>query len=79
MSDNINAIETYSKHGVTDIAGKHGVTIDTLLKHGAEGLRASRILKDRDGEVIEEVPDWNVRHKYFHDFLELLKLIDGKM
>ncbi len=61
---------------IDDILAKNKISIDDLIKCGKDGLTATKEGHgfDEDGEKIE-VPDYNVRHKYFDSFLNLLGLL----
>ena len=65
------------KPTIDDVVRRHGLSVDDLVRCGKGGLEATRQIKDRDGDLVEEVPDWNVRHKFFSSFLELLGYING--
>ena len=54
---------------------KHGCSLDELIKVGVEGMKSTRIVRDRYGDVVAEDPDGQTRHKYFASFIELLGLI----
>ena len=62
---------------IDEVVRRHGLTIDDLVKCGKAGLEANRDVKDRDGDVVDTIPDWNVRHKFFSSFLELLGYLNG--
>jgi phage terminase small subunit len=60
-----------------------GITNDALSQHAFEGLNANKVISANItyGEADEktndfiEVPDWNVRHKYFETILKLRDLL----
>lgn len=56
---------------------RHNLSVDDLIKCGKGGLVATKEIKDRDGDIVDSVPDWNVRHKFFASFLELVGLLHG--
>lgn len=58
---------------IDDILRKHNLSIDDLVKCGREGLLATKESNqfNEDGDRLE-VPDYNVRHKYFDSFMNLL-------
>lgn len=71
-----SSINTASKPTVEEILKKQNLTIDDLIKCGKEGLTAVKRMYDRDGDLIDDPePDYNVRHKFFASFLELLGLM----
>lgn len=70
-------INSHIKDDINSVIRKHGLTIDDLVKCGKDGLMAERVIKDRDGDEVDRVPDWNVRHKFFSSFLELLGYLKG--
>ena len=59
-----------------ELLTKHGVTRDDFAKCLKGGLEAERVVKDRDGDEVERVPDWNVRHKFLSTGLEWIKEIN---
>lgn len=65
------------KSSPTDLLSKHGVTRDDFAKCLKGGLTATKDIKDRDGDVIETIADWNVRHKFLSTGLEWIKEING--
>lgn len=73
-----NTSEEHSKlPEILSVISKHNLSVDDLIKCGKEGLSATRDIKDRDGDIIDTVPDWNIRHKFFSSFMELLGYLDG--
>jgi hypothetical protein len=67
-----------TRQDIDIVVRRHGLTIDDLVRCGKGGLEAVRTIKDRDGDLVDEVPDWNVRHKFFSSFMELLGYIKGQ-
>lgn len=66
---------------VDDIAiycEENGVTIGSLCYKLNELLNATREIKDRDGDVIDIIPDNNVQLKALSVALELLRLVNNK-
>ncbi len=63
---------TESRPPIDAVLRKHNLSIDDLIKCGREGLLATRIVRDRFGDVVAEDPDNATRHKFFASFLELL-------
>lgn len=66
---------------VDDIATcceKNGVTIDSLCSKLKDLLNATREIKDRDGDLVDTLPDNNVQLKALTVALELLKLVGSK-
>lgn len=57
---------------------RNGVTVDTLCSKLKELLNATREIKDRDGDLIDTIPDNNIQLKALTVALELLKLVGGK-
>ena len=62
---------------INDVVAKHNVTVDDFVECMKGGLSATKDIKDIDGEFIDSVPDWNVRHKFFATGLELLGYLRG--
>ncbi len=65
-------IKTGERIPIDAVLRKHNLSIDDLIKCGREGLLATRIVRDRFGDVVAEDPDNATRHKFFASFLELL-------
>ncbi len=65
------------KENIDLVVAKHGVTVDDFVVCMKGGLSATRDIKDRDGDIIDTIPDWNVRHKFFATGLELLGYLRG--
>lgn len=66
---------------VDDIAvycEESGVTISALCLKLNSLLNATREIKDRDGDIIDTMPDNNIQLKALGVALELLKLVSGK-
>lgn len=65
------------KADINEVVRRHGVTVDDFIVCMKGGLAATKDIKDRDGELVETIPDWNVRHKFFSTGLELLGYLRG--
>lgn len=66
-------IESTVRPIIDDVLRKHKLSIDDLVKCGKEGLLAMKEIGGYDEEGDKrEVPDYNVRHKYFDSFMNLL-------
>lgn len=66
---------------VDDIAlycEQSGITISTLCLKLNQLLNATREIKDRDGEVVDTIPDNNIQLKALGVALELLRLVSIK-
>lgn len=77
----INSIKKMSEITIDDIAlccERNGVTIDSLCSKLRDLLNATRDIKDRDGDLVDTIPDNNVQLKALSVALELLKLVGGK-
>lgn len=61
---------TAAKLSVEEILKKQNLTIDDLIKCGREGLGAVKTRSSKYGDI--EEADYNVRHKFFASFMELL-------
>ena len=55
-----------------------GVTVGSLCLKLQELLNATREIKDRDGDIIDVLPDNNIQLKALGVALELLRLVSGK-
>lgn len=62
---------------ITEVLHKHNLKVDDFVKCLKRGLSAKRVIKDRDGEVVDEVEDMNVQHKFFVSGMELLGYLHG--
>lgn len=51
------------KPNIHTILKDNGSSVESIIKKILPSLDAVRDIKDRDGEVMETVPDWNVRIK----------------
>lgn len=74
--NNVTSVETdlpVEKPTIDVVLRKHNLSIDDLIKCGKEGLLANKDSSkfDEDGNIIE-IPDHNIRHKYFDSFMNLL-------
>lgn len=63
--------------GMLQVMKGAGISVKELVEHGKKGLNATKTRYDRDGDEIENVPDWNIRHKYWSGFCEIFKLVHG--
>lgn len=66
---------------VDDIASycqESGVTISALCLKLNQLLNATREIKDRDGDIVDTLPDNNVQLKALGVALELLRLVSNK-
>ena len=66
-----------NKPSIDAILDKHNVTVDDFVNCMKRGLNATKDIKDRDGDLIETVPDLNVQHKFFVSGMELLGYLKG--
>lgn len=85
MENEIKVLNKISKNvselTVDDIAlycSESGVTIGALCLKLNQLLNATREIKDRDGDLVDTVPDNNTQLKALSVALELLKLVGGK-
>lgn len=60
------------KPSIDAVLRKHNLTIDDLILCGKRGLNAKKVIKDRDGDFVEELDDFNVQHKFFASFMLML-------
>lgn len=74
-NNSISAVET--KPSIDEVLNKHKVTVDDFVQCLKRGLTATKVIKDRDGEVVDEVPDLNAQHKFFATGMELLGYLHG--
>lgn len=73
----LTSTEETNKPIITEILNKHNIKVDDFVKCLKRGLSAKRVIKDRDGEVVDEVDDMNVQHKFFVSGMELLGYLHG--
>ncbi len=76
QDSNTSSVSPSTVESINDILKKNKISVDDLIRCGKEGLLATKEGGgfDEEGEKIE-VPDYNVRHKYFDSFLNLLGLL----
>lgn len=63
---------------IAEYCEKSGVTISALCLKLNQLLNATREIKDRDGEIVDVLPDNNVQLKALGVALELLRLVSTK-
>lgn len=57
---------------IESILNEEHYSLKDLVQCGIEGLKATKSIRDAYGEVHDDMPDYNIRHKYFESFMSLL-------
>ena len=80
-----NANKYMEKYGMAEWLEAQGLTDAKLAEHAEQGLNANRVISAVKGTPANgatcdfiDVPDWNVRHKYFNTILQLRNKLSDK-
>ena len=73
----VDVISEINKIPSIELLNKHGVTRDDFAKCLKRGLEAKKDIRDRDGDIIDTVENFNVQHKFLALGLEWIKELNG--
>lgn len=64
-----------NRDALNAVLKKHKFSVDDLVSCGIRGMAAKKYVRDSHGDIVEELDDHGVQHKFFHSFLLLMGLI----
>lgn len=71
--------ERVAKASMADAFEQAGITDQFLIEHAKQGIKACKTVKMDGVEITIEIPEWNVRHKYFETILKLTEKLKDKL